>query len=52
VPGVNCQEGTRTELIESLTVTLREALDLNRAKTKRSRLRPCPSVHLYSREKS
>ena len=25
-----CQEATRDELIESLTVTLREALDLNR----------------------
>jgi predicted RNase H-like HicB family nuclease len=30
VPGVNCQEATREELIESLRVTLREALDLNR----------------------
>jgi predicted RNase H-like HicB family nuclease len=30
VPGVNCQEATRDELIESLTVTIREALDLNR----------------------
>ena len=30
VPGINCQEATRDELIESLTVTLREALDLNR----------------------
>lgn len=30
MPGVNCQEATRDELIESLTVTLREALDLNR----------------------
>jgi len=30
VPGVNCQEATRDELIETLTVTLREALDLNR----------------------
>mgnify|MGYP005822215019 CR=1 FL=1 len=30
VPGVNCQEATRDELIESLRVTLREALDLNR----------------------
>jgi len=28
--GVNCQEATREELIESLRVTLREALDLNR----------------------
>jgi len=30
VPGVNCQERTRPELIESLQVTLREALELNR----------------------
>ena len=31
VPGVNCQEGTRDELVKSLTVTLGEALDMNRA---------------------
>lgn len=31
VPGVNCQEKTRDELVESLRVTLREALDLNRS---------------------
>lgn len=30
VPGVNCQEHTRDELIESLKVTLREALEFNR----------------------
>ena len=30
VPGVNCQEATRDALIDSLTVTLREALDFNR----------------------
>jgi hypothetical protein len=30
VLGVNCQEATREELIESLRVTLREALELNR----------------------
>ena len=30
VPGVNCQEATREELLESLNVTLREALELNR----------------------
>ena len=30
VPGVNCQEPTRDELIETLTVTLREALEMNR----------------------
>jgi len=31
VPGVNCQEATREELLESLRVTLREALELNRS---------------------
>jgi predicted RNase H-like HicB family nuclease len=30
VPGVNCQEISREELFESLRVTLREVLDLNR----------------------
>lgn len=30
VPGVNCQEPTREELVESLRITLREALELNR----------------------
>jgi hypothetical protein len=30
VPGVNCQERTRKELLETLHVTLREALEFNR----------------------
>ena len=30
VPGVNCQEHTRDELLETLRVTLREALEFNR----------------------
>ena len=30
VPGVNCQERTRSELLESLTITLKEALEMNR----------------------
>ena len=30
VPGVNCQEASRDELIETLHITLREALELNR----------------------
>ena len=30
MPGVNCQERSRDELMESLSITLREALDLNR----------------------
>ena len=31
VPGVNCQEATRDDLLESLRVTLREAIELNRS---------------------
>lgn len=31
VPGVNCQGDTRAELLESLRVTLAEAIELNRA---------------------
>ncbi len=30
VPGVNCQEKTRDELLEGLNVTLKEALQFNR----------------------
>jgi hypothetical protein len=30
VPGMNCQESSRDELLESLKATLREALELNR----------------------
>lgn len=30
VPGVNCQEATREKLLETLRVTLREALEFNR----------------------
>jgi predicted RNase H-like HicB family nuclease len=30
IPGVNCQEPTKEELLETLKVTLREALELNR----------------------
>jgi predicted RNase H-like HicB family nuclease len=30
VPGVNCQERSREELVESLKVTLKEALEFNR----------------------
>ena len=30
VPGVNCQESTREELVESLRVTLVEAIEFNR----------------------
>ena len=34
VPGVNCQERTRDELLESLRIALGEALDMNRADAK------------------
>lgn len=30
IPGVNCQESTREELLKSLTITLKEALEFNR----------------------
>jgi predicted RNase H-like HicB family nuclease len=30
VPGVNCQEATREQLLESLRIALREALEFNR----------------------
>ncbi len=30
VPGINCQEATKEELLESLKITLREALAFNR----------------------
>lgn len=30
IPGVNCQEPTRDELLDTLRITLQEALDLNR----------------------
>jgi predicted RNase H-like HicB family nuclease len=36
VPGVNCQERTRDELLESLRVTLAEALEMNRADAKKA----------------
>lgn len=31
IPGVNCQERTRQELLETLRITLAEALEMNRA---------------------
>lgn len=30
IAGVNCQEASREELLETLRITLREALELNR----------------------
>ena len=34
VPGVNCQEASRDDLLETLKTTLREALELNRRDAK------------------
>jgi len=36
VPGVNCQERTRKELVKSLRVALREALELNRREARKA----------------
>jgi predicted RNase H-like HicB family nuclease len=36
VPGVNCQERTRDELLESLRIALSEALEMNRADAKKA----------------
>ena len=36
VPGVNCQERSRKELLQTLRVTLREAIELNRLEAKAS----------------
>jgi predicted RNase H-like HicB family nuclease len=34
VPGVNCQEQTKEELLETLKVTLQEALECNRCEAR------------------
>jgi predicted RNase H-like HicB family nuclease len=34
VPGVNCQERTREELLDTLRITLEEARELNRRKAR------------------
>jgi predicted RNase H-like HicB family nuclease len=31
IPGVNCQERTREDLVATLRITLQEALEMNRA---------------------
>ena len=36
VPGVNCQEATRDELLESLRITLTEAIEMNREDERRA----------------
>ena len=36
IPGVNCQERTKEELLESLRITLQEALDFNRSEARKA----------------
>jgi predicted RNase H-like HicB family nuclease len=36
IPGVNCQEATREELMVSLKTVLREAIEFNRAEAKQA----------------
>lgn len=36
VPGVNCQEASREELLETLRVTLQEALEFNRQEARQA----------------
>ena len=35
IPGVNCQERSETELMETLRITLREAIEFNRDDARR-----------------
>ena len=44
IPGVNCQEKTREELIESLRATLIEALEFNRQDARRAAPAGCHEV--------
>ncbi|MCW5784386.1 MAG: type II toxin-antitoxin system HicB family antitoxin [Nitrospirales bacterium] len=36
IPGVNCQESTREELLATLKITLKEALEFNRQEALRA----------------
>jgi len=36
IPGVNCQEKTREELMKTLSITLKEAIQLNKEEALRS----------------
>jgi predicted RNase H-like HicB family nuclease len=36
IPGVNCQENTRSDLLEALRVTLTEAIKFNRAEARQA----------------
>ena len=36
IPGVNCQERTRDELLDTLEITLRETIEYNREEARRA----------------
>ena len=36
IPGVNCQEKSKAELLETLQITLKEALEFNREEARRA----------------
>lgn len=36
IPGVNCQERTKDELLDTLEITLRETLEYNREEARRA----------------
>lgn len=44
IPGVNCQEKTKEELLETLRVTLKEALEHNRQEAMRVAGGECQEV--------
>jgi predicted RNase H-like HicB family nuclease len=46
VPGVNCQERTRDDLLKSLRVTLTEALAMNRADAKKAAGKGYEELHI------
>jgi predicted RNase H-like HicB family nuclease len=46
VPGVNCQEATRDALLETLRITLQEALEINRADARSAASEHCEEVRI------
>ena len=44
IPGVNCQERTRDELLESLRITLGEALEMNCADARQAAGKGCEEI--------
>jgi predicted RNase H-like HicB family nuclease len=48
VPGVNCQEKTKEELLKTLSVTLKEAIELNREEALRSAMNNFKEEAVYA----